>query len=87
MANDSARCNGSHSRSRHTHLQRALTASPPPQVTQTPGNGVGEADEARGTYQTLRWADAYLAEVKAVFGEGQCYADPVASLLVAVKAA
>ena len=43
MANDSARCNGSHSRSRHTHLQRALTASPPPQVTQTPGNGVGEA--------------------------------------------
>ena len=51
------------------------------------GNGLGEADVARETYQTLRWADAYLAEVEAVFGEGQCYADSVASMLVARKAA
>ena len=51
------------------------------------GLGEGEADEARGTYQTLRWADAYLMEVQAVFGESQCFADSVRSMLIAIKGA
>lgn len=52
------------------------------------GLGVGHADMTRGngTYQVQRWAHAYLAEVGAVFGDSQVFADPVANMLVAVKA-
>lgn len=49
------------------------------------GSGIGAADEARGTYQVRRWANAYLPEVEAVFGEGQCFADVTTNTIVAVK--
>jgi hypothetical protein len=49
------------------------------------GSGVGAADIARRTYQTQRWAHAYVSELEAAFGQDRVFADENANVLVAIK--